>query len=178
MRRACSFHNYLVILGLLSLSACGFTPLHQKQDGVLENGSLMDRMAIGRIQDREGQIVRNYLIDMMDPVHQGKPLDPESHLDVRLDISKTSLAVRKDGTTSRYQVNVMAYVTLWDKTHKKQLLNEKVRAINSYSIGERSAGAAYSTAVSEKDALQKSLRLIAEEIHMLVKSYSLKRDAS
>lgn len=177
MRRVYSFHNYLIVLSLLTLSACGFTPLHQKQADLTDRQVFIGQMEISRIADREGQIVRNHLIDLMDPVHQGKPPQPDSFLNVRLDISKTSLAVRKDGTTSRYQINVDAFVILTDKDRKKQLLNEKVRAINSYSIGELSAGAAYSTAVSEKDALHKTLRLIAEEINMLVKSYSLRKNA-
>jgi hypothetical protein len=159
-----------LLAGVMFLNACGFEPLHMRSENT--NGSAMvEGMAIERIANREGQILRNYLIDFMDPVFEGNIPNPTSFLEVTLQTSQSTVAVRKDGTTSRYQINCTGTVTLWDAERKKRLIHETVRAINSYSVGEVSAGAAYSTAISEKDALHKTLRLMAEEIQMIVKTH-------
>lgn len=158
-------------VGLLLLQACGFEPLHMRHKESPAGHTMIEGLSIDRIPDREGQILRNYLIDFLDPVHQGAPAHPRQFLEVTLKKTKATMAIRKDGTTSRYQIILNGDVTLWDQDRKKRLITEKVRAVNSYSVGEISAGAAYSTNISEKDATHKALRLMAEEIQMLLKTH-------
>lgn len=166
-----NFKKGFLVGALLLLQACGFEPLHMKHDAGQTQCTIIEGLAIDRIPDREGQILRNYLIDFLDPVTQGSPTDPLHILEVKLKKTKSTVAIRKDGTTSRYQITLSGEVILWDKERKKRLIVETVRAVNSYSVGEISAGAAYSTAISERDATFKALRLMAEEIQVLLKSH-------
>lgn len=126
-------------------------------------------MAISLIPDRDGQILRNHLLDRLTP--RGEPIDPKYRLDIKLKDSKTPLTVRKDGTASRYKLSVVAEIKLYDLAEDKVVYEDSAQSISSYTIGEVSAQAAYSTLVSENDARERALEAVADSIKMLLAAY-------
>ncbi|MCW5774643.1 MAG: hypothetical protein KIT16_23565, partial [Rhodospirillaceae bacterium] len=66
----------VVIAAALALGGCGYRPLYGDRgtsDAVNVSGELA-RVKIAGIADRRGQILRNYLLDRMNPA--GEPADP------------------------------------------------------------------------------------------------------
>lgn len=164
MRRAYGYF-LLVILG-----ACGFEPLYGPQS--FNQPEICEELAqikVERIPDREGQMLRNHLIDILSPC--GQPTFPSAILDVQLGITRVDSAVRKDGTAMRYKITLIAYITLKDPETKEVLYADKATVINAYYIGANTAFEAYSTVISERDAVRKSLKLLADEIQTLLASY-------
>jgi LPS-assembly lipoprotein len=152
------------------LSACGFEPLYGpqfvKQPEVCQE---LAQIKVTRIANREGQMLRNHLIDILSPC--GQPTFPSAILNVRLGIKKENVAVRKDGTAMRYKITLVAYISLTDPETKQILYTDKATVINAYFIGDNSAFEAYSTIISERDAVRKGLKLLADEIQTLLASY-------
>jgi LPS-assembly lipoprotein len=159
------------------LSACGFEPLYGPQS--TEKPEICDQLAqikVTRIKDREGQMLRNHLIDILSPA--GQPVFPEAVLDVLLTNNKVDVAVRKDGTALRYKITLQANIILKDVETKKVLYQDNATVVNAYYIGDNSAVAAYSTIIAERDAVKKGLKLLADEIQLLLASFYKQKSAS
>lgn len=173
------FAKAVFLLGALwGLAGCGFQPLHAPMASV-QNSSVKQAMAelkITTIADREGQILRNHLLDMMNPL--GQPTFPKAHLSIRLDQRKETVTIRKDGTTERYRSVIVAHIQLRDAHTSKILLTDTLNASNAYYIGESSAVSAYATNVAERDANEKALRLLADQIYLLIAAYYAREDVS
>lgn len=152
------------------LSGCGFEPLYGptsvNQPEVCEQ---LAQIKVTRIPDRDGQMLRNYLIDSLSPA--GQPVFPAAVLDVLLTNTKVDVANRRDGTAMRYKITLQACFTLKDCETKKVLYQDKAIVINAYYIGDNSSIAAYSTVISERDAVKKGLKLLADEIQLLLASF-------
>ncbi|MGE4351129.1 MAG: LPS assembly lipoprotein LptE [Bdellovibrionales bacterium] len=147
-----------VITSLLLMSACGFTPIygsHGGQTGVVSKA--LSTVAIENISDRNGQILRNKLIDRM-YIH-GRPQHPTSHLAISIKSTEQGLGIQKDATTTRSQVNMIATFSLRDEDGK--LLHKgKAHAVASYS----KLDAQYGTLASQHDAYERALGEIGEQI--------------
>ena len=152
------------------LSACGFEPLYGPSSSntpVVCNE--LDQVKILRIKDREGQILRNHLVDLMNP--KGQPTFPTAFLAVNLVIGKEGLAILIDGTSSRYKLIFTAQLQLKDAETEKILYTDTVKVVNAYYIGALTAVSAYATTFSERDAREKGLKLLADQIKVMIASY-------
>jgi len=166
--------NLFLISLAVFLSSCGFEPLYGPNSTqapvVCEE---LAQVKIACIKDREGQILRNHLIELLTP--NGQPTFPTALLTVGLGIIKAGLSVRRDGTNYRYQLTLTAQLTLKDATTKKVLYTDTAKVINAYYISDLNALAAYATTIAEKDAREKGLKLLAEQIQLLLASYYKQR---
>ena len=161
------------------LAGCGFQPLHQATFVNNQHHTVNEALAlvkIGTIADREGQILRNYLLDTMNP--NGQPTFPKAKLEIVLNHTQETVSVRRDGTTERYRSVYQATVKLRDAATSQVLLSDVITASNAYYIGDSSAVSAYSTNIAEKDAREKSLRLIADQVYLLLAAYYAREDLS
>jgi LPS-assembly lipoprotein len=158
----------LVFVGMLS--ACGFEPLYGPQSS--QRPEVCEQLAqikVARIPDREGQILRNHLIDILSP--NGQPVFPAACLNVQLIKTKVDVNVRKDGTAMRYKITLVANISLCDPETNQMFYTDRATVVNAYYIGGNTAVAAYSTVISERDAVKKALKLLAENIQLLLASY-------
>ncbi len=164
MNRTALFRTALVT-GLLTLSACGFSPIYGAHDGdnppVAES---LGKVAIANIPDRNGQILRNHLIDRM--YFKGRPTQPTARLEISLRSTETDLGIRKDATASRRQLNMWADFVLRDN-NGKQLL--KGLAHSAASFGKLSAQ--YGTLASQENATDRALQEVGEQIVNRVSLY-------
>jgi hypothetical protein len=164
----------LLLVGVLS--ACGFERLYAPQS--TQQPEICEQLAqikVGRIKDREGQMLRNDLIDILSP--NGQPVFPSACLFVQLVNTKVDVGVRKDGTAMRYKITLDANIVLADSENRKVLYRDKVTVVNAYYIGGNTAVAAYSTVISERDAVKKGLKLLADEIKTVLASYYKQQSA-
>ena len=151
----------LMLAFLLSFAAaldgCGFHPLY-KDDGGREASAELSAVHISTIPDRNGQMLHNFLLDRINP--QGRPADPRYVLDIRLAETKASLGIIKDSSSTLAQIANVATYTLVDLKTKAPLQSGRSRSVTSYNIVQSD----FATLASEKDARERSLREVAEDI--------------
>lgn len=158
------FFRGLSFLGFcLLLTACGFHPLYMPH---VKNADISYPLKIATIPDRHGQILRNYLVDLLTP--EGQPCKPVYTLEVKLTETITAIGVNKDETTSRKQALLTAGITLKNNKNYKVVYTHTVQAINSFQILSKNY---YADMVAEDYAQREAIRLLAEKISLVLTTY-------
>ncbi len=162
----------LTSVACLSLVSCGFTPMYGTafQDGaVVDVRSELEHVEIGNVKDREGQFLRNALIDRF--YVEGRPtqvnyvllIDDVKESLINLDITKSSDATRS-------QLRVSTSFQLQDVNTGKFVLERSVKSITSFNV----LTSEFATRVSEQAARENALNDIAHQIELQLGLY-LKR---
>lgn len=141
------------------LTACGFHPLYTSDE---DTCGMNYPLKIATIADREGQILRNHLIDLL--THKNLSVKPKYTLEVKLTIIPLDLGILKDETVNRKQVTVTADILLRDSKNKV-IYDHKAIAINSFAILGQNY---YADFVTEEYSKKEALLLLAEKIKLLV----------
>lgn len=147
----------LLSAALLLAAGCGFQPVYGKKS-VAGGGDVVAILAgvkVNRIPDREGQILHNYLIDRLKPHHD----DARNTYDLtsRVTVSRTSLGVERDESTTRAKLTVSVTFRLKGGGTARIFT---LRRVSGFSETE----AEYPTLAAEEDALKRSLREIADDL--------------
>lgn len=139
------------------LAGCGFSPVYQSASTAQDTDILLElsKVDIELIPDREGQMLRNFLLDRMQP--RGQAAQTPYKLSTRLKITRRDLGVQLDETTERSRVDVNAVYTLTGED-----LNRSFRSRISSSFS--TVDVEYASLVAEQDAIERSLRSIAGEM--------------
>lgn len=145
------------------VTACGFRPLYVP---VQEENRVAVPIKIATIQDRDGQILRNYLVDLLTP--EGCTQKPLYILETSLTIVTTDIGVNKDETTSRKNATATAIFSLRDAATYQLVYTHSTRAINSFSIISQNY---FSDLTTEEFAKREALRLLAEKISLLIVTF-------
>jgi LPS-assembly lipoprotein len=140
-----------------ALGACGFQPLYG-DNGARSAAGELAAVHINTIPDRNGQMLHNFLLDRINA--QGRPGDPRYVLDIRLTESKSSLGIIKDSSSTLAQIASVANYTLRDLKANKTLQSGRSRSVTSYNIVQSD----FATLAAEKDARERTLREISEDI--------------
>ncbi len=148
------------VLLLATVTACGFRPLYgPTADGRPETLEKLSAVSVGRIQDRTGQLVRNELLNRINP--RGQPANPSVHLSVNVNESIQNLAVQRDETATRANLILQASFKLTDTDTSDLLFEGNVQSIASYNI---STSADFATLSAETDARRRGASDLADEI--------------
>lgn len=145
------------------ITACGFHPLHIPIRG---SSHVAVPVKIATIQDREGQILRNYLVDLLTP--EGAPQCPQYILEISLVDVVTDIGVNIDETTSRKNVTATATINLRDSKTNSVVYTHTAIAINSFAVISENY---FSDLVSEDYGKKEAFRLLAEKITLLLVTY-------
>lgn len=156
-----SLVKFLFAFALLTLAACGFTPMYgsgKGSSGVSATQGL-DKVDIALIPDQSGVYLRNILIDNF--YQDGYPNAPTHTLTVdnlkereyNLDITRASEATRK-------QIRLTANLVLKDNATGASVMTRSLTAITSYNV----LGSQFTTRVSENDAREAALADLARQI--------------
>lgn len=162
----------LFLCGALTLGGCGFTPMYgtaMQEEGAVSISSELAQIDIANIPNREGQFLRNALIDRF--YRDGRPsnakyilkLNPVSERISNLDITKSS-------DTTRSQLELRTTMTLVDAHSGEKLLSRKLRAISSFN----ELGNEFATRVSEQNTRENALHDLARQVENNIALY-LKR---
>lgn len=135
--------KYLLLFSCLFLGACGFTPLYGQQGHEsFGNEALLEYVYIDSIPNREGQYLRNALIDRFYP--HGRPVNPQYTLKItELDVRRTDLDITQTSSTTREQMRLKADLALVDKVTGETLLTRRLSSTSSYNILESEFARAY-----------------------------------
>ncbi len=155
---------------VLLLAACGFHPVYGVNKhtavGVESKLALVD---IASIPDREGQYLRNELIDKF--YRTGRPLNAQYTLEVAPIIeSLTDLDITKNSDATRGQLRLSTTMLLRDKQTAEILLSRNIYSITSYNV----LNSEFSTRVSEDNTRRNALDDLARQIETQINLY-LKR---
>lgn len=152
-----SIRNFSVFFALLMLAGCGFSPIYGSFGNNAGVSAELNNVMIANIPNRDGQMLRNHLIDRM--YHNGRPSSPTSTLEINLRSNEISLGLQKDATTSRQEYNLTATYVLKDK-NSRELTRGTARSIVSYNKLDPQ----YGTLASRHNASERAVKEVSEQI--------------
>lgn len=146
------------------LAGCGFRPLY-KQTGNTHTVQEFSQVSIAQPEDRPSQQLRNHLLDILTP--HGQPDRPLYRLEYRITESLGSVFVTRseEVTRNNLQLSVAAY--LRDYQTGANLFTISATSQASYNV----TLADYANLVSEKNARERALRDVAEQIRLRLGNY-------
>lgn len=152
----CRFGSLAIVLALL-LGGCGFHPLYADH---ATSGFDADLAAIkvNTIQDRLGQQLALSLRDGLNPA--GIRVAPRYALDVKLVAERNNLGIRKDATSSRTQMMIVANFQLKELATDRTVLQGMTRTAVSFD----SQTDEYANVVARQSAQERSLRDVSDDI--------------
>lgn len=151
---------------VLGLAGCGFEPMYAKRGA--QTSAVADELAgirVAGIEDRQGQILRNALVSRLNPL--GEPARQTHTLDVHLDSSQENMAERSDGKASLGRMMINATFRLTSVDGKSSSYSGTSRSIVSYRL----LGPTYGSTAVERDAENRALVDLAEDIRSQVATY-------
>ena len=137
-------------------SSCGYEPIYSKN--INTNKELLS-ISIKNIKNRPGQILRNTLLNQLNPERERVII--KYRLIIELSESSTSLGYRRDMSATRSDLEVTAKYLLKNVKNDEIILKEDVKSISSFDVAE----SVYATLVAEKDAREKNLKIISDNIY-------------
>jgi LPS-assembly lipoprotein len=152
----------LLVAGLVA--GCGFRPLY-KQTGNTNTVQDFSQISIAQPEDRPSQQLRNFLLDSLTPY--GQPDRPLYRLDYRLTETVGSVFVTRTEEITRNNLQLSASVFLRDYQTGAMLTSLSTTSQASYNVTQ----ADYANLVSEKNARERALRDVAEQIRLRLGNY-------
>ncbi len=140
------------------MGACGFHPLYAPSSRSVYEPELA-AIRVESIPDRLGQILAISLRDSFNP--SGERTSARYGLRIAITISRQDVGIRSDGTASRAEIDTTATFTLTELGSTRILLTSSARTVSGFDILTDD----YATIVAEKDAKERSMRDLSDEIH-------------
>lgn len=142
----------------ISLAACGFHPLYGDRSISAVSAVDLAAVQIDLIRDREGQMLRNELLDRFQP--RGAALKPLYGLNIVLTQQRVGLAIRPDETGSRANLIIVAKFALRDLASGDVVFAGSTRAVTGYNV----LSSDFATTSSEADAIRRAVGDLTEQI--------------
>ncbi len=159
---------FIALTIIFLLSACGFSPMYGANSSKNNTAvkTELTNIDIAIIPDREGQYLRNALIDRF-YVH-GNPAAPQFRLVVKeVDENVSNFDVTIDSEVTRRQLKLSTSMSLIDLDSGSIVLRRALQSITSYNVLESE----FSTIVTEQSARDAALDDIARQIERSVVLY-------
>ncbi|MDR6293648.1 MULTISPECIES: LPS assembly lipoprotein LptE [Inquilinus] len=153
------------LLLILALGACGLRPLYGTNSVGAAMSDRLGTISVGVIGDRTGQILRTELIRTLNP--QGRPAQPAYDLGVSVAETQQDVNIVSDLTTTRRNLTLTASFVLTDRKTGQPAFSDSVNEITSYNI----LADQYTTLIGERDARERALHAIAEDIRTRLALY-------
>ncbi len=144
---------------VVTLQACGFSPLYQKTTDRPSAGQAFGAILVKPIPDRTGQELRNHLYSVLTP--KGSPSNPEWVLAVSLNESIEKISIEQTSFSTRANLKLNGSFTLTPTGDvEKESFSGSVSAVSSYNILDSE----YATLVAERDARSRAVIILGNEI--------------
>lgn len=159
--------KFLTLTALLFITACGFHPVYGVNKYTPVGAETkFQQIAIDNIPDREGQYLRNALIDRL--YRDGRATNATYKLTIT-PISETqrNLDVTVDSDTTRAQLRISTNMTLIDTATREELFKRAINSTASYNV----LGSEFANRVSEQSTRENILDDIARQIEMQIGLY-------
>ena len=153
------------------LSACGFEPVYGTYTKNVREGQesvqvQLAQVGIGQIPDREGQFLRNALIDRF--YRDGRPQEVRYTLQIEpIDERTVDLDITKNSDATRAQLHLKIVMNLVDDNTGEAVLTRNLRSIASYNV----LTSEFSTRVSAQNTRENALNDLARQIELQTSLY-------
>ena len=155
-----------VFASVLMLSGCGFSPVYQIDAGKTSTQSHLDQIHINSIPGKEGLILYNYLIDVLNA--HGQPVTPKYRLISTIDVSSQSTAIKRNSEAKRGVITVKGSFKLTTPDEVKLF---KTRSECGYTIVD----SPYATEEASEDAKKRCLTDTGNNINAQLSLYFRQR---
>jgi len=161
--------SYALAAALL-LAACGFTPIYGTHGATDGSPVALDlnNIAIDNIPDRDGQMLRNDLVDRM--YGKNRPLQPAYTLKVKIHSDEEDLGILANATATRSLLNMYSDYSLLD-AKGKEILHGTAHSVASFDRLDE----IYGTVAARADAHERTLHEVSEQIVNRVSLYFSER---
>ena len=139
----------------MAIAGCGFEPIHGQRSGA--SSTALAAIDIGLIADRPGQMLRNELLQQMQP--RGA-VRARYSLSVTLKENLSNLGIRKDEVATRANLTMTAGFTITELGGAKRKFSGSARSVNSYNI----LTSDFATLSAREDARRRAVNQLALEI--------------
>jgi LPS-assembly lipoprotein len=155
---------FCLLMPVFCLLGCGFEPVYGTRTLNGETAEILNQVAIDNIPDRNGQILRNDLIDRM--YGKGRPKKPLYHLSAKLHVSLQDLGIQANATSTRSLLDISVDYSLMDM-NDKNVLSGAAHSVTSFNkLSDQ-----YSSLVSQEDAYERTIHEVSEQIVNRVSLY-------
>jgi len=160
----------LLLPVLLLLTSCGFQPMYGSHsasaDLKSEAGASLANVDIQVLPDREGQMLRNELIDGMYP--HGQPATPRYQLKFNeLVMNVRELDLTKSSEATRAQIIASTGIHLIDMDSGNEVLSRSIKSISSYNV----LPSEFATNVTEENARESAIKDLARQVQLQLTLY-------
>lgn len=161
----------LPLLLVLFITACGFSPMYGKHSSAQNSDvrSALNQISIDVIPDREGQYLRNALMDRF--YAGGIPSNPAFRLQIdKIQESVADFDITIESEATRRQLHLSTKMRLIDSQTQKILLERSLSAITSHNVLESE----FSTIVTEQSAREAALNDLSRQTERQLALYFAK----
>jgi len=149
------FRVFLACL-CLGLSSCGFESVYAVKNAAPPPGASIE---IDGIPDREGQYLRNLLIDRL--YTKGRPSGAAYRLTFSpLAKSVVDIGIQKDATATRTQMQIATQMRLVEKNTRKILLQRDLKTMGAYNLLDNQLA----TLVSQQNIIDSILQELGDDV--------------
>jgi LPS-assembly lipoprotein len=163
-----SRRGVLLALGAL-LGGCGFRPMLRSVDGADVQGELA-AIEVRTSTDRLGYLVRDNLLDQLNPT--GVELPSRYQLEIDLRRRSSALGIRLDDTATRFNLILTARFRLVDSANHQVLYSSTVRRVASYNA----IRSPYAELAAELDAEERAARDVGTDIRTQLAIHFVRRE--
>lgn len=151
--------SFVCVFGLLGLAACGFRPIYGSLDGGGNSPVAMDlnNVTIENIPDRDGQFLRNRLIDRM--YGKNRPEKPVYRLVIKLRHSEQDLGILANATATRELLDMYGDYVLRDG-QGRELVKGTAHSVASFDKLDQM----YGTVAARQNAHERTLSEVGDQI--------------
>ena len=148
----------LALLAALTLGGCGFSPVYAKSDAAPAMQSKLENVEVGMIADRDGQYLRNSLLDQMGSLTAASAGQRYFLRVYNLRQEDLAFGIRKDASATRGDITMTATMELIDTQTNTLVLTRPLRARGGYNRMDNLYGAQ----VTKEDTTERLLDEMAE----------------
>lgn len=158
---------FLAFFSLIILASCGFSPMYGKpENSAYTKADMISNVAIANIPNRDGQYLRNALIDRL--YLHGRPATPDYTLHIKdLNEQLRDLDITIDSDATRGQLRLDARLELINTQTDKIVLERNIYSIASYNI----LASEFTNRVSEQSTREHALDDLARQAELQINLY-------
>ena len=158
-----------VFLNLIIATGCGFQPLYSHGSGNSSHVvNQLSRIQISPIENRTGQILRNFLQDKLTP--SGVPFSPAYKLTISLKETRSDMGILRDSTSTFAKVKMDAKYQLINIETNNVLDSGTVSSTTVFNI----VSSEYANLSAQKDARRRTARIISDSVKERLALFFLK----
>jgi LPS-assembly lipoprotein len=167
--------GWLTLLTILTacqllLASCGFRPLLGRNNGSSQVEQL-NGVQVLPVQDRSGQILRNNLIDALNP--RGDRVPTSYTLEVQLAEPRQEIAIRRDETASRVSYTANTVFILRDVSGRVLF-----SGASSSSSTYEATNSEFASISGQRSARDRAMQEISENIRQQLASFFMRASTS